>query len=48
MKLNANIMQILVAELRPNQMGAFYLMSLGVDMPDAVTKTDLHKYRKGV
>ena len=34
-------MQILVAELQPNQMGAFYLMSLGVDMPDAVTKTDL-------
>ena len=34
-------MKILVDELQPNQMGAFYLMSLGVDMPDAVTKTDL-------
>ena len=41
MRLKAKIMQILVAELPPNQMGAFYLMRMGVEMPDAVTKTDL-------
>ena len=41
MKLKANIMAILLAELHPNQMGAFYLMRLGVEMPDTVSKTDL-------
>ena len=34
-------MQILVGELPHNQIGAFYLMSLGVELPDTVTKTDL-------
>ena len=40
MRLKVKVMQILVAELQPNQMGAFYLMRMGVKMPDAVTKTD--------
>ena len=34
-------MQIVSAELHPNQMGAFYLMRLGVQMPDTISKTDL-------
>ena len=41
MKLKAQIMQILVGELPHNQIGAFYLMSLGVELPNTVTKTDL-------
>ena len=34
-------MQILVTELQPNQMGAFYLMRLGIEIPDSITKNDL-------
>ena len=41
MKLKDKVMQILVAELQPNQMGAFYLIRMGVEMPAAVTKKDL-------
>ena len=41
MKLKEKIMQILVTELRPNQMGAFYLMRLGIEIPDSITKNDL-------
>ena len=41
MKLKAKVMQILVADLQPNLIGAFYIMSSGIEMPDTVTKTDL-------
>ena len=41
MKIKAKIMQTLVAELQPNLIGAFYVMSLGIEIPDTVTKTDL-------
>ena len=41
MKIKAEIMQVLVAELQPNLIGAFYVMSLGFEIPDTVTKTDL-------
>ena len=41
MKLKAKVMQILVADLQPNLIGAFYIMSSGLEMPDTVTKTDL-------
>ena len=41
MKIKAEIMQVLVSELQPNLIGAFYVMSLGFEIPDTVTKTDL-------
>ena len=41
MKLKAKIMQILVADLQPNLIGAFTIMSLGVEIPDTVPKSDL-------
>ena len=41
MKLKTKIMQILVAELQPNLIGAFTIMSLGVEIPDTVPKSDL-------
>ena len=34
-------MQTLAAELQPNLIGVFYVLSLGIEIPDTVTKTDL-------
>ena len=41
MKLNFKAMQILMGELQQSQMWAIYLMGLGKDMTDNVTKVDL-------
>ena len=41
MKLKFNAIQILVAELMPDEMGVIYLMGLQKDMPENVTKTVL-------
>ena len=41
MKLNSQGMQILMGELRQNEIWAIYLMGLGKEMTDIVTKLDL-------
>ena len=41
MKLNSQGMQILMGELQPNEIWAIYLMGLGKEMADIVTKLDL-------
>ena len=42
-KLNAQAIQILLAELQPNEMLPIYLMGLGTPMPGNVTRADLIK-----
>ena len=42
-KLKAQAIQTLVAELKPNKMLPIYLMGLGAPMPDHVTRADLIK-----
>ena len=41
MKLTFGAMQILSGELQPNEMWTIYLMGLGKDMTEKVTKVDL-------
>ena len=41
MKLKSRIMDNLVKELRPNQMLAIFLIEMGKEMPDSITKVDL-------
>ena len=41
MKLNSQGMQILIGELQQNEMCAIYLMGLGKEMTDCITKLDL-------
>ena len=41
LKLKFNAMQILMAELKPNEMLAFYIMAMGDEMPEQVTKAHL-------
>ena len=42
MKLKAHAIQILETWLKPAEMGAIYLMGMGVlEMPETVTKSDL-------
>ena len=41
MKLNFIGMKILMVELQPNEMGAIYLMGLGQEIPDYITRLDL-------
>ena len=41
LKLKFNAMQILMAELKPNEMWAFYIMAMGDEMPEQVTKAHL-------
>ena len=43
LKLKFNAMQILMAELKPNEMWAFYIMAMGEKMPEQVTKAHLTK-----
>ena len=41
MKLTFGAMQILVKELQENEIWAIYLLGLGQDMPEKVTKSNL-------
>ena len=41
LKLKFNAMQTLMAELKPNEMWAFYIMAMGDEMPEQVTKAHL-------
>ena len=41
MKLKSRIMDYLVKELRPNQMLAIFLIGMGKEMPESITKVDL-------
>ena len=43
MKLNFDAMQFLMGELQQKQMWALYLMGIGKEMTDIVTKVDLTK-----
>ena len=42
-KLNNGAIEVLMAELQPNEMGAIYMMGFGREMPDSVTKYHLTK-----
>ena len=42
-KLNNGAIEVLMAELQPNEMGAIYMLGFGREMPDSVTKYHLTK-----